>query len=194
MSCARLRRFAVLSVVAVLAGCASVSAGADFDPAVPLDGYRTFDWGAGDTMPAGDTRLDHNPFFDSRVRAAVELELATKGVTRRRASPDLLIHYHASVRQRVDVVRTDEARGYVDPTFRGSDGGTVVQFDEGTLLLDVADARTKKIVWRGWAQTDVSGLLADPRAMEKRVSESVRAMIARFPQVGAPVAGMAPAR
>ncbi|MCC7054370.1 MAG: DUF4136 domain-containing protein [Gemmatimonadaceae bacterium] len=182
MFLARLTRLAVVSSTAVLAACASVSAGADFDPAIRLDQYHSFDWGAGDTMPAGDVRLDNNPFFDSRVRAAVELEMAAKGVQRRTTSPDLLVHYHVSVRQRVDVVRTDEARGYTDPWMR--QGSTVVEFDEGTLLLDVADARTKKIVWRGWSQTDVTGLLDNPREMEKRVSESIRRMLSRYPQAG----------
>jgi Domain of unknown function (DUF4136) len=191
MSLAHLRRAVAGTSVIVLGACASVNVGADFDPGVRLDVYRTFDWGAGDTVPAGDPRLDNNPFFDSRVRAAVELELAAKGVQRRIASPDLLIHYHASVRQRVDVVRTDVARGYADPGFRGGDGGTVVEFDEGTLLLDIADATTKKIVWRGWAQTDVSGLIDDPRQMAKRINESVKRMLERFPAVASASASAA---
>lgn len=187
----RPRLVALATALATLTGCASISTGADFDPATRLDRYQSFDWGAGDTLPSGDPRLDHNPFFDSRVRAAVELELAAKGLRHDTASPDLLIHYHASVRQRVDVVRTDEARGYTDPFQHRTDGGTVVEFDEGTLLLDMADARTKAIVWRGWAQTDVSGLADDPRQMAKRVGESVRQMLARYPQVGAPATATA---
>jgi Domain of unknown function (DUF4136) len=180
MRCKSLLPLLIVAPFALFAGCASVSAGADFDPGIRLDQYRTFDWGGGDTLPVGDPRLDNNPFFDSRVRAAVELELAARGLTRATTKPDLLIHYHASIRQRVDVMRADEVRGYT--YYGGRSPDRVVEFDEGTLILDVAEAGAKRILWRGWAQTDVGELLNDPRAMEKRISESLRMMMQRFPR------------
>ena len=174
------RRVCVIGPLALLGACAHVSTGADFSPGTRHDKYKTFDWGGGDSLPVGDPRLDNNPFFDARVRAAVELELAAKGLRRVTVSPDLLVHYHASIRQRVDVIRADEVRGYSFPGYR--DSGTVVQFDEGTLIIDVAEPKAKTILWRGWSQTDVGGLLNDPREMEKRIRESVRKMMERFPR------------
>lgn len=169
-----------LFAVALLGACATVHAGADFDPNVRLDQYRTFDWGGGDSIPIGDPRLDQNPFFDSRVRAAVELELAARGLKRVTTSPDLLVHYHASVRQRVDVIRADEGRGYSSPRDGKSD--MVIEYEEGTLIVDVAEPKAKAILWRGWSQTDVGGLIENPREMEKRVRESVRLMMKKFPR------------
>lgn len=173
------RALALLSV-ALLSACATVHAGADFEPGVRLERYRTFDWGGGDSIPVGDPRLDNNPFFDSRVRAAVELELAARGLARVTTSPDLLVHYHASVRQRVDVIRADEGRGYSSPRDGRSD--QVLEYEEGTLIVDVAEPKAKAILWRGWAQTDVGGMLDDPREMEKRIRESVRLMMQKFPR------------
>ena len=173
------RALALLSV-ALLSACATVHAGADFEPGVRLEQYRTFDWGGGDSIPVGDPRLDNNPFFDSRVRAAVELELAARGLARVTTSPDLLVHYHASVRQRVDVIRADEGRGYTSP--RDSRTDQVLEFEEGTLIVDVAEPKAKAILWRGWSQTDVGGLLENPREMEKRIRESVRLMMLKFPR------------
>jgi hypothetical protein len=169
-----------LLTVAILSGCASINSGADFAVGARMDQYQTFAWGGGDTLPAGDPRLENNPFFDARVRAAVELEMAAKGLRRVSASPDLLVHYHASVRQRVDVIKLDEARGYSSPELRASE--RVVEFDEGTLIVDVLEPKGKVVVWRGWAQTDVSGLLTDPRAMEKRINSSIKLMMKRFPR------------
>jgi hypothetical protein len=166
--------------VALLSGCATVNAGADFEPGVRLDQYRTFDWAGGDSLPIGDPRLDNNPFFDSRVRAAVELEFAARGLNRSTVSPDLLVHYHASVRQRVDVIRADEGRGYSSPRDGKSD--MVLEYEEGTLIVDVAEPKAKAILWRGWSQTDVGGLLENPREMEKRIRESVRLMMLKFPR------------
>lgn len=173
-------RLAALAPFVLLSGCASINTGADFPAGIKLEQYQTFSWGGGDTLPVGDPRLDNNPFFDARVRSAVELELVAKGMRRVSASPDLLVHYHASIRQRVDVVRADEARGYSFPEMRASE--KVVEFDEGTLIVDMVEPKGKTIVWRGWSQTDVGGLLDDPRAMEKRINASVRLMMQRFPR------------
>jgi hypothetical protein len=173
------RALALLSV-ALLSACATVHAGADFEPGVRLEQYRTFDWGGGDSIPVGDPRLDNNPFFDSRVRAAVELELAARGLARATTSPDLLVHYHASVRQRVDVIRADEGRGYSSPRDGSSD--MVLEYEEGTLIIDVAEPKAKAILWRGWSLTDVGGLIDNPREMEKRIRESVRLMMQKFPR------------
>jgi hypothetical protein len=173
------RLFALLPLLLVSA-CATVSAGADSSPGVRFDQYRTYSWDERDGLPVGDPRLDNNPFFDSRVRAAVELELAAKGLRQVSGAPDLLIHYHASVQRRVDVLKSDRDLGYV--SMENSQTTSVVEFDEGTLLLDVADAKGKQILWRGWAQSDVSGLLERPRDMEKRISQSVRRMIKNFPR------------
>ena len=57
--------------------------GADHAAGLDMKPYSTFDWGAGDTLPAGDPRLDDNPFFDGKVRESVECELAAKGTARR---------------------------------------------------------------------------------------------------------------
>jgi hypothetical protein len=173
-------RFAVLAPFLLLAGCASINTGADYPAGIRLEQYQTFGWGGGDSLPVGDPRLDNNPFYDSRVRSAVELELAAKGLRRVTTSPDLLVHYHASIRQRVDVVRADEARGYSSPELRASE--KVVEFDEGTLIIDVVEPKGKTVLWRGWSQTDVGGLIDDPRAMEKRINTSVRLMMKRFPR------------
>ena len=173
------RAVAFLSVL-LLGACATVHAGADFAPGLRLEQYRTFDWAGGDSLPIGDPRLENNPFFDSRVRAAVELELAARGITRAAVSPDLLVHYHASVRQRVDVIRADEGRGYTSP--RDSRTDQVLEFEEGTLIVDIAEPKAKAILWRGWSQTDVGGLLENPREMEKRIRESVRLMMLKFPR------------
>jgi hypothetical protein len=58
----------------------------------------------------------------------------------------------------------------------------VLEFEEGTLIVDVAEPKAKTILWRGWSQTDVGGMLNDPREMEKRIRESVRLMMLKFPR------------
>ena len=36
---------------------------------------------------------------------------------------------------------------------------SVVSDDEGTLVIDMVDARTNRLIWRGWAIDSLSGIL-----------------------------------
>lgn len=80
-------------------------------------------------------------------------------------------------------MRADDVRGYTFLPDMQSE--RVLEFDEGTLIVDVAESGAKRILWRGWARTDVEGLLDDPRAMEKRITESVRRLMVSFPRLAA---------
>jgi uncharacterized protein DUF4136 len=54
------------------------------------------------------------------------------------------------------------------------------EFEEGTLILDITDARTGRPVWRGWAQAEVKTGVA-PAERERRIQEAVRRILERFP-------------
>ena len=63
-------------------------------------------------MSTGDPRLDNNRFFDERVRTQIEKELAATGLERTAsATPDLLVHYHASITQGIDIRDLDREYG-----------------------------------------------------------------------------------
>jgi hypothetical protein len=156
------------------AACASIDVGANFDPATTLPALTTFDFEPRDAAPTGDARLDGNPFFETRLLAAVEFEMSAKGLRRSTANPKLLVHYHASVDKRLDVVQTDIRRGYATDTV------AYAEWEEGTILVDVVDAATKRVIWRGWGRSDLSGVLADPHTMDRYVQEVVHKMFERF--------------
>jgi hypothetical protein len=171
----------VLTAMVLATGCAELIANADFDPATDFGVYQTYAWAPRDALPTGDPRLDANPFFDARVRSAVDAELAAKGLALTDANPSLLVHYHASVRERLDVYRIDREAGY---TTGGGERENVSVYEEGTLLVDLVDASSNRVIWRGWAQSDIGGVIDDRERMEQRIAESTRKMFERFPVVG----------
>jgi hypothetical protein len=141
--------------------------------------YRTYDWGPADALPTGDPRLDENPFFKDHVQGAVEKELAARGFEQS-TSPDLLIHYHANISQRIDIDRLDRSWGYceTDDCHVG-----VREYEAGTLVLDVIDTRTNRLIWRGWAQESVEDALHDSDKMARQINEGVTRMLGQFPRV-----------
>jgi hypothetical protein len=151
-----------------------VQAGLDFAQ------YRTYDWGPADALPTGDPRLDKNPFFQDHILGAVEKQMAVKGYERSESgtTPDLRIHYHASINQRIDVYGVDRDHGYC---YDDDCKARVTDYEAGTLVLDLVDTRTNRVIWRGWAQDTVEDVLNNQDRMAKKIDEAVRRMLARLP-------------
>jgi hypothetical protein len=59
----------------------------------------------------------------------------------------------------------------------------VIPYDEGTIVVDVIDARTNALVWRGWAQDSVTGIADHPGRMADYVDAAMRKIMERFPEL-----------
>lgn len=174
----RLVRLAAAVAISALAlmGCATMNLSSHAERGLDFAQYRTYDWGPADALPIGNPRLDNNPFFHQRVQADVEKQLATMGFEETTSgTPDLLIHYHASINQRLDVSGADRKYGYCDDC-------KPYVYDAGTLLLDFVDARTNKLVWRGWAERSMDGVIDNQEWMEEEIDEVVTRILERFPR------------
>ena len=160
---------------ALLAGaCATLRIGAYVERDTDFARYHTYAWGPADALPIGDPRLDNNPIFIDDLQGAVERRLRDHGLMLVPAStrPDLLIHFHGSVRQRIEPGEIDHELGYrvAAPQV----------YEEGTLVLDMIDARTDQLVWRGWAIDTLDGIIGSQDRMERKIDEAVTKMLANL--------------
>lgn len=160
-----------------------MTVGSHVEPAAGFSAYQTFAWDAPDALPAGDPRLTTNIFFRDHVEGAVEKQLAIRGLRQVTALPDLRIHYHANIQSRLKVG--------ADHPYAASPGSAEPQlatFEQGTLVVDVMDARTSRLVWRGWAQDAIDP--TDSNRLHQQIDEAVPMMFKQFPrqthQVAAP--------
>ncbi len=170
----------LVAATVVVAACGlGVVAGADYAPGVDYARYTSLEWGDADDRPVGDPRLQDNPFFEQRLRAAVALELAEHGIRQGVSGPGLTVHHHVTVRGRVDVYDADERQGY--SATRRSESPQIVEFEEGTIVVDIADAESRDVLWRGWAQFDITRALSDPEVMDRAIQEAIGKMFERFP-------------
>jgi hypothetical protein len=165
---------------AATVACAPMTVSSHVQSGLDVSRYHTYDWGPADALPASDPRLTNNAFYRDHVQGAIEKQMASRGYTQAPAggSPDLLIHYHAVVDTRLDVNRVDREHGYC---YDESCAARVVEYDQGTLVLDVVDAKTNRVIWRGWAQKTVEGVLNDEARLERQVDDAVTRMFERFP-------------
>jgi hypothetical protein len=140
-----------------------------------LGSYRTYGWGPPAVQTTGDPRLDNNRIFQERVEAAVEWQLAARGFEKTGDAPDLLVRYYASVEQQVNAAGADR------PGVSCEDCRPFV-FDAGTIVIDLIDARTRRLVWRGWEEGSIDGLIDNQAWMEKRIDQSVARILEQLPR------------
>ena len=81
----------------------------------------------------------------------------------------------------MDVYKVDSHYGYCYDDCQPR----MVDYELGTLIVDIVDARTNKVVWRGWAQEAMNGIIDNQQRLEKQVDEGVTKMMLRLPRGGA---------
>jgi hypothetical protein len=121
-----------------------------------FDAVQTFAW-----QDTPETSLEErNPFMHSLIKNTLEAELATSGLTEVKENPDVWVNYHASTTTDVQL-RTDSygytmgGYGMAGWGYSGMAAGPVssttrvVEYTRGTLVVDIWDAASKELVWRG---------------------------------------------
>jgi hypothetical protein len=120
-----------------------------------------------------------NTLLDQRIRRAVDDQLKLKGLKQDASDPDLLIVYHTGLEDKVNV--TDW--GYTYGSYYWGWGGRsidVYQYQEGTLIVDLINARTDMLAWRGWA----TKTLADnpsPEQVEHTINTVIERIFSSYP-------------
>ena len=141
----------------------------DYDHDADFSRYKTFAWSVAQ-QPA------KNPANHVRITRAIEEGFAAKGWSKDAAgTPDAYLMYTGKVGETVKVAGRS-AGGYWEP----SNLRTVVNLNkvrEGTLVLEIYDAHSKDIVWRGVA-TEV-GVRDD--LMEESIKAAVKKLLDGYP-------------
>jgi hypothetical protein len=169
------------STALALASCATLKVSSHVERGAEFTHYRTWDWVSDAAEPTGDPRLDSNPFFQDDVRRAVEHELTRKGYVRSTlAGPaDLLVHYHANFNKTFEM-----SGGARAGSCHGDDcQPEAYAYEQGTLVIDVVDARTEKVVWRGWSRDNMDGVIDSQGLMGRQIDRAVAAMFGAFPAI-----------
>ena len=178
-----IRSGAILAVgVGLVIGLPLVASGqqvrANWSKDAPFAQYKTYEW-----VPSEAT---NHPFYRQYVGEYVNYALTKKkGLQQVSAAqkPDLYVTYHFTTRDVMDW----NTYGYgFGPGWGGWGWGGMSYYQTrptprviGFLSIDLIDARTRKIVWRGEAiQDDVT---KSGNAEEKQIAHSVCKMIDRYP-------------
>ena len=142
----------------------------------------------------GKDPIDREPLYHilyssltaQRIEAAVSREMEARGYVLS-ADPDLLVNFTVTLRN-VQKVSTVPSAG--PPAYRyryGAYGGWptysyetwVREYEEGTLLIDLVDARRQQLVWEAAGTGRVTKAKLDN--IEVTINEAVAALFERYP-------------
>lgn len=166
----------------LLAACASRPP-YEFDETASFAQYETFAWLA-PTHSKEEVSISHpvldSPLLARRVQQAVTTELQEKGFRQAETDPDFFVTYHTAQAER-------EYHGSYLQLGYGRFGprlGSAIAvdmwprtFEEGTLIIDIVDADTGELVWRGWRDTELTRRNFDA----ERVGRTVDFILSAFP-------------
>lgn len=150
-----------LLAVIFLAGCAGgPTVRVDQDTAANLSQYRTF--GFYDRLETDKPR--YSTLTTARLKDATIREMERLGYRHDESKPDLLVNFSANVSDRQDVTKTPASvrgvYGYRPAAYRAWSGYAydidVREYKAGTLIIDLIDARQKRLVWRGIAEGELN--------------------------------------
>ncbi len=130
------------------------------DPTVDFNAYRTFDFAP---IPAGAAAAMSPSLAYLGVDSALARDLGTVGLARSLGGqPDVIVAYFAGG----TAVNTD-AWGYASGSATGI---SILDVAPSSLVVDVVDARLRKLVWRGVA----NGALLGPQSVDPAVTQMLR--------------------
>jgi len=162
----------VVGLAMLTLSCASVSIATDYDRNVDFAHYRTFAFLGGHIWVNGMAD-DNNTLVKDRIRRSVVAELTAKGLQQVTSNPDVYVAYLAGARTRTEVEATGPYVAGFGPYFGvGGWWGPMYTdwwartYTEGTLVVDLVDAQSKKLVWRAYAETEVNRPISDQKMQQ----------------------------
>lgn len=170
-------KFLPLLLLFVLASCSSVRVASDFDKNADFNQYKTYAF-----FKSGIDKVEISDLDKRRILTSIDRELAAKGFTKSE-NPDILVNIFTKSRQQVDVTQFNAGWGYGwgwgwNPWMWGGRNTTVSTSTEGTLYIDLVDAKKKELVWQG---EGVGVLTQNSKKKEERIQEFVQKILATYP-------------
>ncbi len=174
----------VLLLLLMAAGCSRIQVSQDYDTQMQFPNMQTYAWKSLLNKKSDDIR-ENNPLLHKRFRENIDRVLKEKGYARK-SNPDFLVHYEYSIKTRIhsEPYTTGFGFGY-GPYYRY--GGVnimsapkVYEYDVGMLAIDVYDAGSDTLLWRGMGSEEIASH-PTPQKTSEIVRRLVEAILEQFP-------------
>ncbi len=173
-----------LTLLFIFSSCVSVRVVADYDRAVDFNAYSSYAF-----YKTGIDKAQISDLDKKRILRAIESEMGNKGFVKSE-NPDLLVSIFTKERERVDVYNNfgwgwgwGPGWGFWNPWMWGGagwGGSNVSTRTEGSLYIDLIDAKSKELVWQGKGVGTLNNIRNIDKKVE-RIQEFVAAILEKYP-------------
>ena len=156
--------------------CSSVTVNQDYDPSYDFSKLKTY----GFIPISSEAGIDQ--LSADKLGNAINTELTAKGY-KIETPADFGIALMFSSQTKTNIQSYGYGYGYGAwgrPGMYGTGGVDVTQYDQGTLIIDIIDMSSQKLVWRGIG----SGVMSESPSVETRtqnINNVVNQILAQFP-------------
>jgi hypothetical protein len=174
-------RFLIAGLLAA-GGCAGPKVITDFDPSAEFSAFHTFAFTGLTDRDQGGV-LD-NSLLRKRIEEIVGQQLTAKGLRQVGVEDrsDLLVHFWVRVKDKQRVESTGMTAGPYGGRYGGAGyyggGVTTYEYEEGTLIVDLAESSKEELVWRA---TIVAILRGSPEENLELVNKGVAKAFEAYP-------------
>lgn len=170
-------KYLPLLLIFVLASCSSVNVYNDYDKQVDFSQFKTFAF-----YKTGVDKVEISDLDKKRILKSIEAEMLAKGFTKSE-NPDLLVNFFTKSREQVDVNAFNNSWGYGygygwNPYIWGGNRTTVRTTTQGTLFIDLIDAKKKEMIWQGEGAGEI---FKNQNNKEERIQEFVTQILKQYP-------------
>ncbi len=130
--------------------------------------FKTYTW-------VKPVRPASSPLMDQRIVTAIDKQLNAKGLQKVDGRADLRVTYNAGLRRERSATALGGGR------WRMGGGMTTVNENTsnvGTLVVDISNAKSKQLLWRGMASDTLSD---KPEKNSEKIDKAVTKMFKKYP-------------
>ncbi|GHC56737.1 DUF4136 domain-containing protein [Ulvibacter litoralis] len=168
-------KFLPLLLLFVFTSCATVRVASDYDKEANFNNYNSFAF-----YKPGIDKAKISDLDKKRILRAIESGLTSKGMIKS-DNPTLLVSIFTKEKERVDVYNNNFGYGWGwNPWYYGGSYSNVSRSTEGSLYVDLIDAKTNELVWQGVGTASLI-TSSNIEKKEERIREIVQEILTQYP-------------
>ena len=170
-------KFLSILMLLLLTSCSAVRVNSDYDKKTDFSVYKTYAF-----HKTGIDKVEISDLDKKRILRSIDEEMTAKGFTKSE-TPDLLINITTKTEKNINVNQFQSNYGYGwgfgwNPYWGAN--YSVYTNTEGTLTIDLIDAKKKELIWQG---EGVGNLTKNTDKKDENIKCFVTSILVQYPPV-----------
>ena len=178
----------LIPLMFLLSSCSTLVVHSDYDPTLSYNDLKTYAWVPDTPAKTNNPRVDSDTLAQGRIHREIENWLNTHGYADGDlADADFLVAYQLVVEDRtqIRVINDyyDYPRGWrygYGYGYGGASRAYTYEYKQGTLVIDIVDPKTKKLMWRGTGTDEIMDS-DTPEEKQQQIKKAVDKILEQFP-------------